>query len=635
MATNGDNSNKGTIESPYGTIQRAVDVMSAGDVCYVREGIYRDDVLIESDNISIEAYQDEYVVLYGTEVVDGWQPYKDDIYRAKVEGIEPQFTQLIFNKKLQQMARYPDHSSGSMFSLAREGGYTPLETKLFGEIRFDAPLPGGKDHWKGGYFRAVSAKRGGTNPQGRIASSDGHYAKCDEINDIWLSSSNRETSHHLSNGPGDGYIFHLNALSIPGEWWCEDGYVYFWQPGGGAPAEGSVEVQNRDYVLSVNGAKGVALRGINVRLTGIEFNDCEDCVVEGCDFRDLKGWFYREAYGHSMREIGGVYLNGRNMSVKECYFTRSWGNLLNLDECDGVSIDNSVFEDNGWMGMFTSCILSNSDNVRVTNSTFGSTGRFHIRSDGHARLDILHCDFSDCMKMCQDAGSIELTNSGLLPSAMDMKGSEYAYNRFHDMYTLCDEPGTKQFVVALYFEGAENYTVHHNLFYNITNPAKDGSFVYLGPRQSTINDCYFYNNTVWNIDVRVHVWRFEKDGHVGDIENMIFCNNLFDDNYIDRNNLLESNYTHENLYDRITFDNNMDLPLIDAPKIFRDTRRDDFTLVAGSEPIDAGRVIPGITDGYRGAAPDLGCFESGVEPWSCGATLKVREFFPDEYNIFK
>ena len=40
---------------------------------------------------------------------------------------------------------------------------------------------------------------------------------------------------------------------------------------------------------------------------------------------------------------------------------------------------------------------------------------------------------------------------------------------------------------------------------------------------------------------------------------------------------------------------------------------------AGSGAIDAGVVIEGITDGYVGSAPDIGCFEVGSKGWTAGA----------------
>ena len=53
----------------------------------------------------------------------------------------------------------------------------------------------------------------------------------------------------------------------------------------------------------------------------------------------------------------------------------------------------------------------------------------------------------------------------------------------------------------------------------------------------------------------------------------------------------------------------------------------DFTLKPGSAAIDAGEVLPTITDGYTGKAPDLGAYELGSEPphygprvWPTGST---------------
>jgi hypothetical protein len=37
----------------------------------------------------------------------------------------------------------------------------------------------------------------------------------------------------------------------------------------------------------------------------------------------------------------------------------------------------------------------------------------------------------------------------------------------------------------------------------------------------------------------------------------------------------------------------------------------DFSLRAGSAAVDHGAVIPNVTDGYTGAAPDLGALEAG------------------------
>ncbi len=44
---------------------------------------------------------------------------------------------------------------------------------------------------------------------------------------------------------------------------------------------------------------------------------------------------------------------------------------------------------------------------------------------------------------------------------------------------------------------------------------------------------------------------------------------------------------------------------------FRDRRKGDFRLAAGSKGIDAGARLPGFNDGFAGEAPDMGAFERG------------------------
>jgi len=50
--------------------------------------------------------------------------------------------------------------------------------------------------------------------------------------------------------------------------------------------------------------------------------------------------------------------------------------------------------------------------------------------------------------------------------------------------------------------------------------------------------------------------------------------------------------------------------------------------VAGSAAIDAGIVLPGFNDGFRGRAPDLGAYETGGEYWIPGAGWKPADLPP-------
>jgi len=48
VATNGSDSNPGTFEEPFGTVQHALDTMSGGDIIYLRGGIYQNEHLTNS-----------------------------------------------------------------------------------------------------------------------------------------------------------------------------------------------------------------------------------------------------------------------------------------------------------------------------------------------------------------------------------------------------------------------------------------------------------------------------------------------------------------------------------------------------------------------------------------------------------
>ena len=52
----------------------------------------------------------------------------------------------------------------------------------------------------------------------------------------------------------------------------------------------------------------------------------------------------------------------------------------------------------------------------------------------------------------------------------------------------------------------------------------------------------------------------------------------------------------------------------------------DYRLRADSAAVDAGTAHAPYTDGFTGAAPDLGAFERGVRPWTAGSSIPESEW---------
>ena len=119
----GDDSNAGTIESPFRTVQKARDAVrqsikrTKGDhTVYLRGGTYRIDETIRFDqrdsggkkgykNI-YQAYKNEKPVISGGVQISGWEPHKNGTWKASAEGIN--FRQLYVNDRRAIRSRQPN-----------------------------------------------------------------------------------------------------------------------------------------------------------------------------------------------------------------------------------------------------------------------------------------------------------------------------------------------------------------------------------------------------------------------------------------------------------------------------------------------------------------------------------------------
>lgn len=86
IATSGNDSNPGTIDAPYLTIQKFASTAYPGDSCYIRGGTYRETVIpVNSgglyDFISFNNYPGETVKITGADILSsGWVWYSGNIY---------------------------------------------------------------------------------------------------------------------------------------------------------------------------------------------------------------------------------------------------------------------------------------------------------------------------------------------------------------------------------------------------------------------------------------------------------------------------------------------------------------------------------------------------------------------------
>src|SRR5687768_10969088 len=87
VSTSGSDNNPGTLDQPFGTIQRAAGVAQPGDVVFVRGGTYRETVTPANSGtpdapIVFQNYNNEAVTVSGADRVAGWGLHAGSIYRA-------------------------------------------------------------------------------------------------------------------------------------------------------------------------------------------------------------------------------------------------------------------------------------------------------------------------------------------------------------------------------------------------------------------------------------------------------------------------------------------------------------------------------------------------------------------------
>ncbi|ONI48358.1 hypothetical protein AN643_01830 [Candidatus Epulonipiscioides saccharophilum] len=329
----------------------------------------------------------------------------------------------------------------------------------------------------------------------------------------------------------------------------------------------------------------------------------------------------------------------------------------------------------GWIGTFTAGVYSSGNNTHIEDCTFADHGRFQVRVDKDIKIDILHSSFERAMEMGEDAGPFEFTSTGKI-APLDLKGSEFAYNKIFDLHGVPVSSGNynKQFVVAFYMEDVNNYTAHHNLVYDIRADSYDGPekltrdsrWLYLGPRYNAMHEpVNFYNNTAWDYGSSIGIWNIKianfeelKEKGLAQVENTgmmtdgHFANNLFDEgdfsiNYVAQNLTMTGGSTgwvsipEDDWKDIAT--NDMDEFFEHAAKVdymfnpetnmvfddatgasnYIDAANGDYRLAEDSPAKNAGTPIEGITSSPN---PDLGALEGSDYVLSAGSTLELPIF---------
>jgi hypothetical protein len=589
VSSNGNDDNPGTLEQPFQTIGKAASVMEAGDKTVVREGTYREEVApahsgTEQLPIRFEAYPGESVTVSGLDVVSpqAWSlPEGSDIYEAEVIMPLSNENQVFVDQQLQTIARYPNKGTPELMSM---GEVLTVDWKVDNatvikddELTEEAGFYEGatlwiQDEWHYNYYTAPIT-----------ASAPG------EIAYDWTGQPDQfpkpaAGSHYFVSGK-------LNLLDTAGEWMYESGKLYLRATGDVNPAELEVAYKARRYAFDVSGRAHVQISGIRMEAASVK-TDAESThlLLDGVDMEYVyhsNDNQYPDSPGlvDPWNEDRGFTIWGDHSTIQNSQIRYSSANGIKIN-ANGVRVLNNLIHDIGYNGTHAGAVnnvntdLSLGNQTLIAYNTIKRVGRSAIPTDVQ-NTRITHNDISEFMMIATDGGA-------LYSWGAEANGTvEIDHNVIHDS-------AEGKMAVGLYLDnGTKGYLVHHNVVYNV-----ETTMFMNAPN----NDNKIYNNTLYGgraigvVVMHIHNVQVGADWRGNEIFNNILGPFLPGDHAAIGHNLYSHYLDHR----------------------FVDAENGNMSIQPGSAAQDQGVVIPGITDGYEGAAPDVGAYEIGAEPWTAG-----------------
>lgn len=581
VATTGSDSANGSASAPFQTINHCAQIAQPGDTCLIESGTYRETVKPARSGaaglpITFAAAPGADVTVSGMEPIGGWTPYSGHIYVANLSWDLKDQNQLLMNGSggitpLWE-ARWPNVGSYNLQALqqgvatASGGSATTLVSAALTE-------PSG--YWTG----ATLWERGG----------DAYVAQSTKVTGYdqathTLSFNPIQNSFDYMN-PKAGTTFYLSGvfgeLDAENEWYVDGtaGKVYLWAPGGGVPT--GVEAKKRLTVFDLSGLSYIRLSGIRTVGGSIHMdNGASYNVLDGIKAQYL--YTSTESHGTSVSHqlTNGINISGSNNEIKNSEIAFSSGTLINIDGSNN-RIVNNIIHDGSYMASYDPLVkLSTGSKNLISHNDIYNSGRYNLYwRTGSAKIE--YNDIHHGMWLSRDGALIYSWGT-------DMGNSEIDHNLIHD------SKGTDM-SVGLYFDNfANNAIVHHNVIYNNN----------VGIQLNTPgNYRLIYNNTVANNDLT----------SVGYWGNAPYSQELYGTRVY--NNIFTGSVS-------LTSDTSSGFNILSGSGVgFANAAAGNYRLTAGSTAINAGAVIPGITDNYVGTAPDAGAYEYGGTDWTAGPNL--------------
>ena len=587
VAKDGDDLNDGSLSSPFLTIAKATSILSAGDTCFIKAGIYRETVLASNSGtvnnpIVYTNYESDSVLVSGTDLISNWEIFDGNIYQATADMPLGIANAVYCNSKTMDLARWPNNVDDDPYTVDA----TPVSGGTASSLISTNSIPSGD--WIGGYLWYLGG-HSGTSWIREITGQSGNTLNFIGVDiSIWPFSGHNPSK--LSNGNrGQFYLVGvLDALDYEREWYYDAaaGKLYFQAPDNADPSTFTVEATKREHSIHVTGNyvvfDGIDAFGGKVQISG------ENCIIKN-------GYFLNclqrldDLDGAAAVFTGAIHIGGVNAifdhnvvdgSSINGVFVQGWGGVQN------VTVSHNYIYNSNTVGIHSSPIRAAGDYHKFISNTIKGTGRDGIYVGGKFN-EIAYNDFSQCMLINNDGGLFYTVGNA------DLKHNEIHHNWFHDAIGPDYADGR---AAGIYLDNdSKGWSVHHNVVWNVS---------WTGLQVNWNNtDIDFFNNTFVDVGAATGRWA---------------------NGYIEENNKVWNNYSTIGDWSTVDF-----IPDLRTNNISQDALRDpsmkDFIPRDDSQLVDRGFVIEGITDNALDNMPDIGAYERGLSAWIPGVETEYGD----------
>jgi len=499
---NGDDSNPGTLDKPFRTIQKARDTIretnAKGITVYIRKGVYYLSKPLEFNQYdsgnTYRSYPGEKVIISGGKLLSTeeypWEIHQGNIYKCDVG--EHEFRSLWVDGKRAIRAREPDEDPGTDYLDYYISTKTPDASQAMGFSDGDI-----NENWTNFNSVEVQFLREFTSPRKPIA-----YCV---NNAVWFSKP--VGSGFCYFYPGNRYWVEnvFEGLDEPGEWYLNTNTneLYYYPVDGKNPNTSTIIAGNLGYYAS-------RLVGTLVHITNLENVTFQGLIFSHGDwYISSNGWsgfdseineadgspswigtgpavFARPAINCLFVEcafvhIGGhaIHMYGYNNNISRCVFSDIGASAIHISAgstgTSGYSptynitiADNMI---NNYGVVFPAgkgIVVGRAHDILVTHNSVSDGGNMGIQMGGGGTTDlqynntVTYNDVSNVCNLLHDASGIY--------GGGTQTNSIFSYNKVHDIKTarspIYDDSGG--YGKGLYLdESCDNIVVEKNWVYRV------------------------------------------------------------------------------------------------------------------------------------------------------------------------